>query len=326
VNLPALVAPDSFKGTFSATEVADAVARGLESGGVEAVRLPVADGGEGTMDTLLGALDGERRTATVTGPLGDPVEATFALVEAGDTGVVECAQASGLGLVAESDRDPVAASTYGTGELIAAACEAGATTVLVAVGGSATTDGGEGAVRALADAGLQPRLEVICDVRTPFEHAARVYAPQKGADAEQVRELTRRLERQAQEAPRDPRGRPLTGAAGGLAGGLWAHLGATLVPGATYVLDRIGFDTAMRASAFVVTGEGALDRQTLQGKLVGEVATRSRQAGVRSYAVVGRRELDLFEARILDLERVIEATTAGQIEAAGAELAALVRT
>lgn len=276
------------------------------------------------MDALLNALEGEVRTATVSGPLGDPVEASFALLEGGETAVVECAQASGLGLVPEADRDPVAASTYGTGELIAAACEAGAGTVLVAVGGSATTDGGEGAVRALADAGLRPRLEVICDVRTPFEEAARVFAPQKGADAKQVRELERRLDRVAGEAPKDPRGRPMTGAAGGLSGGLWAHLGATLAPGAPYVLDRIGFDSAMRAAAFVVTGEGKLDRQTLQGKLVGEVATRSRQAGVRSYAVVGRRELELFEARILDLERVIEATTLEEIEAAGAQLAALV--
>jgi glycerate kinase len=324
VNLPALVAPDSFKGTFSAAEVAEAVARGLESGGVDAVRMPVADGGEGTMEALLATLDGEQHAATVTGPLGDPVAAAFALIEDGATAVVESAQASGLGLVPEAGRDPVAASTYGTGELIAAACEAGAATVLVPVGGSATTDGGEGAVRALAEAGLQPALEVICDVRTPFEDAARVFAPQKGAGPEQVRTLTRRLERQAQEAPRDPRGVPMTGAAGGLAGGLWAHLGAKLVRGAPYVLDRLGFDAAMRASAFVVTGEGALDRQTLQGKLVGEVATRSRQAGVRSYAVVGRRDLELFEARILDLERVIEATTAEQIEAAGAELAALV--
>ncbi len=324
MTLPALVAPDSFKGTFAAAEVADAIAAGVESGGLEAVRLPVADGGEGTMDALLNALEGEVRTATVSGPLGDPVEASFALLEGGETAVVECAQASGLGLVPEADRDPVAASTYGTGELIAAACEAGAGTVLVAVGGSATTDGGEGAVRALADAGLRPRLEVICDVRTPFEEAARVFAPQKGADAKQVRELERRLDRVAGEAPKDPRGRPMTGAAGGLSGGLWAHLGATLAPGAPYVLDRIGFDSAMRAAAFVVTGEGKLDRQTLQGKLVGEVATRSRQAGVRSYAVVGRRELELFEARILDLERVIEATTLEEIEAAGAQLAALV--
>jgi glycerate kinase len=288
--------------------------------------MPVADGGEGTMDVVLATLGGERHTATASDPLGRDVEAEFALLPDGATALVECAQASGLGLVAEDERDAVAASTYGTGQLIAAACEAGAETVMVAVGGSATTDGGAGAVAALAEAGLRPRMEVICDVRVPFEDAPRVYAPQKGATPEQVTELEARQQRLAEEAPRDPRGEPMTGAAGGLAGGLWAHLGARLVPGAPYVLDLIGFDTAMRSSAFVVTGEGALDRQTLQGKIAGEVATRSRQAGVRSYAVVGRRDLDLFEARILDLERVIEATTLEEMRGAGRELAALVRS
>jgi len=325
MNLPALVAPDSFKGTFGAAEVARAIARGLRSGdGLEAVELPVADGGEGTMDVLLAALDGEVLTATVSGPLGDPVEASFALLADG-AAVVECAQASGLGLVPEDRRDPIAASTRGTGELIAAACDAGAQSIVVAVGGSATTDGGAGAVSALGDAGLHPRIEVVCDVRTPFEDAPRVFAPQKGATPDQVGELEERLRHLAEQAPKDPRGEPMTGAAGGLAGGLWAHVGAKLVPGAAYVLDRIGFDELMRASAFVVTGEGRLDRQTLQGKLVGEVATRSRQAGVRSYAVAGASDLDLFEARILDLDRVIEASTLEEIEAAGAELAALVR-
>lgn len=323
MNLPALVAPDSFKGTFSAADVAGAAARGLRAGGFKAVELPVADGGEGTMEVLLAAGHAELRTVTVSGPLGDPIEASFALFADGSA-VVECAQASGLGLVAEGRRDPVTASTRGTGELIAAACAAGAGKILVAVGGSATTDGGEGAVRVLEEASVRPRMDVICDVRTPFEDAARVFGPQKGATPEQVEELSDRLQRQAEAAPKDPRGGPMTGAAGGLSGGLWARLGARLVPGAPYVLDRVGFDAAMRACAFVVTGEGRLDRQTLQGKVVGEVATRSRQAGVRSYAVVGSRTLDLFEARILDLERVIEATTLEEIEAAGRELAALV--
>jgi glycerate kinase len=325
MNLPALVAPDSFKGTFGASEVAGAIARGLRSGdGLETIELPVADGGEGTMNVLLAAEQGELRRATVSGPLGDPVEASFALLDGG-TAVVECAQASGLGLVPEHRRDAIAASTRGTGELIAAACATGAEKVLVAVGGSATTDGGDGAVGVLADAGLRPRIEVICDVRTPFEDAPRVFAPQKGATPDQITELEERMRRLAEQAPKDPRGEPMTGAAGGLSGGLWAHLGARLVPGAPYVLDRVGFDALMRASAFVVTGEGRLDRQTLQGKVVGEVATRSRQAGVRSYAVVGSRGLDLFETRILDLDRVIEAGTLEEIELAGRELAALVR-
>jgi len=320
VSLPALVAPDSFKGTFSAAEVAHAIATGLRSGGREATELPVADGGEGTMDVLLALLDGERHTVEVSDPLGRSVEATFALLADG-TGVVECAQASGLGLVAQDERDPIAASTRGTGELIVAACEAGAEVVMVAVGGSATTDGGQGAVDVVAQAGLRPRLEVVCDVRTPFEDAPRVFAPQKGASREQVAELERRQQSLAEAAPKDPRGEPMTGAAGGLSGGLWAHFGARLVPGAPYVLDRLGYDALMRASAFVVTGEGRLDRQTLQGKIVGEVATRARQAGVRCNAIVGSRALSPFEARIIDLETVTEATTVRELEAAGRELA-----
>jgi glycerate kinase len=232
-------------------------------------------------------------------------------------------------LVAEEERDAWSASTAGTGELIAAAIEAGADQVLVAVGGSATTDGGEGAVEALKEAGLDrrrgrggPRLVVLCDVRTPFEDAARVFGPQKGADPDTVKRLTRRLMRQAAAAPRDPRGVPMTGAAGGLAGGLWAHLDAELVPGAPHVLDAIGFDETMRACAFVVTGEGRLDEQTLQGKVVGEVATRARQAGVTCHAIVGRDDLRPFDARVLDLTSVAEAGTPEQLEAAAQQLTA----
>ena len=319
---PTLVAPDSFKGTFSAPQAAAAIAAGLRRGGREAVELPVADGGEGTMDVLARSLKAERHTATVTDPLGRPVEAAFALLPGGATAIVEAAQASGLGLVAEDERDAFAASTRGTGELIAAASQAGAATVLVTVGGSATTDGGAGALAALDEAGAWPRLEVLCDVRTPWERAPSVFAPQKGADAATVQRLERRLDDLAQSAPRDPRGVPMTGAAGGLSGGLWAHRGARLVPGAVYVLDAIGFDERMREAAFVVTGEGGLDRQTLEGKVVGELATRCRQAGVTCHAVVGRNQLEPFETRILDLETVTEATTLAELEAAGAALAA----
>ncbi len=320
MSLPALVAPDSFKGTFSASDVTHAIAEGLRAGGRDAHELPVADGGEGTMDVLLATLAGERHTAEVSDPLGRPVQATFSVLDDG-TAIVECAQASGLGLVAESERDAVAASTRGTGELIVAACEAGAESVMVAVGGSATTDGGQGAVEAIADAGLRPKLEIVCDVRTPFEDAPRVFAPQKGATADQVAQLERRQRQLAAAAPKDPRGVPMTGAAGGLSGGLWAHCEARLVAGAPYVLDRIDYDALRRASAFVVTGEGRLDRQTLRGKIVGEVATRARQAGVRCNAVVGSRDLGAFEARIIDLETVTEATTLAELEAAGRELA-----
>jgi glycerate kinase len=317
-----LVAPDSFKGTLAATEVAAAIARGLRAAGRDAVELPVADGGEGTMDVLVGVLGGELRTAEVTDPLGRPVEASFALLPDGHPAIVETAQASGLWRVEEDQRDAWAASTRGTGELIAAAAEAGAETVIVTVGGSATTDGGAGALAALDDAGVQPALEVLCDVRTPWELAPSVFAPQKGADPKTVARLERRLDELAEAAPRDPRGEPMTGAAGGLSGGLWAHRGAKLRPGAAYVLDAIGFDDLMRAAPFVVTGEGRLDDQTLQGKVVGELATRCRQNGVSCHAVVGRNALDPFQIRMLDLASVTEAGTERDLEEAGRELAA----
>jgi len=319
-ELPALVAPDSFKGTFSAAEVAAAIARGLRSAGHAAEELPVADGGEGTIDALLSTLAGEERAAGVSDPLGRPVEARFALIDGGRTGIVEMARASGLGLVAEQERDAWAASTRGTGELIVAAVEAGAERVIVSVGGSATTDGGAGALEALEEAGVDVEMDVLCDVRTPFEDAARVFGPQKGADAAMVRKLSERLDRLAEGFRRDPRGVPLTGCAGGLSGGLWAQHGARLNDGPAFVLGALGFDERMRAAAFVVTGEGRIDEQTLQGKLVGEVATRCRQTGVPCHGVVGKIELDPFAQRILDFASLSEATTLEELEEAGRQL------
>jgi glycerate kinase len=317
-----LVAPDSFKGTHSAPAVAAAVARGLRAGGREAVELPLGDGGEGTLDALVASLGAELLTATVSDPLGRPVEARFAIADGGRA-IVEMAEASGLRHVAEEERDAWSASTRGTGELIAAACEAGASEVVVCVGGSATTDGGAGAIAALDEAGVAPRFTVACDVRTAWEDAPRVFGPQKGADARTVKRLERRMEKLAAAAPRDPRGVAMTGCAGGLSGALWAWRGAKLVPGAAYVLDAVGFDDEMRAARFVVTGEGKLDEQTLEGKLVAEVATRARQSGVASHAVVGRDALDDFRERILDLGLVIEASSEEELEAAGRELAQL---
>ena len=314
---PALVAPDSFKGTFSAREVAAAVARGLRSAGREAVELPVADGGEGTIDALMATLAGEQRSVEVSDPLGRPIEAAYALIDGGRTAIVEMARASGLGLVAEGERDAWAASTRGTGELIAAAVEAGAERVIVTVGGSATTDGGAGALEALAEAAVSPEMDVLCDVQAPFLDAARVFAPQKGADAALVRRLSERLDEQARSFRRDPRGEPMTGAAGGLAGGLWAEHGARLRDGSAFVLGALGFDERMREAAFVVTGEGRIDEQTLQGKLVGEVATRCRQAGVPCHGLVGKIDLDPFAGRILDFASLTEATTLDELEAAG---------
>jgi glycerate kinase len=324
-----LVAPDSFKGTLSAAEVAGAIARGLARGGVDVDVCPVADGGEGTLEALLPALGGSRLDARASDPLGRPIDTTFGVVQSrrgAVTAVVESAAASGLSLVDESERDAVAASTAGTGELILAAVAAGAREVLVAVGGSATTDGGAGAIRAIrAGGGIgDARLVVLCDVRIPFEDAARVFAPQKGASAEDVRRLTSRLQALARGWDRDPRGVPMTGAAGGLAGGLWAAFGAELVSGAAFVLDAIGFDGQMRAARAVVTGEGRLDAQSLVGKLVSEIATRARQAGVPCHAVVGSRALDSFGARVLDLQSVLEASTVAQLTAAGRHLAKLI--
>jgi glycerate 2-kinase len=319
-ELPALVAPDSFKGTFSAREVAAAIARGLRAAGREAQEMPVADGGEGTIDALLSTLEGELRTARVADPLGRPVDAAFALIEGGRTGIVEMARASGLGLVAEHERDAWAASTRGTGELIVAAVEAGVERVIVTVGGSATTDGGAGALEALEEAGTTVEMDILCDVRTPFESAPRVFGPQKGADAALVRKLEQRLDRLADTFKRDPRGEPMTGCAGGLSGGLWAQHGGRLQDGPAFVLNALGFDESMRASAFVVTGEGRIDEQTLQGKLVGEVATRCRQAGVPCHGIVGRIELDAFSQRILDFASLREATTLEELEEAGRRL------
>jgi glycerate 2-kinase len=317
-----LVVPDSFKGTFRSTEVAAAIGRGLERAGFEPDLAPAADGGDGTMEVLLLTLGGETAAAEVHDPLGRPVTAPFGLLESGEGAIVEMARASGLELVDEAERDAEAASTAGTGELILAAVAAGADVVFVSVGGSATTDGGAGAIEAIERGGglRGAKLVVLCDVRTPFERAAEVYGPQKGADEAAIRRLTQRLHRLARGWPRDPRGAPMTGGAGGLSGGLWAALSAELVPGAAFVLDALGFDGRLRAAGAVVTGEGRLDEQTLQGKVVGEVATRSRQRGMPCHAIVGRGELDRFGRRMLDLDSVTEATTLEAVEEAAVAL------
>ena len=325
-----LVAPDAFKGTLTSTEVAAAVGRGLERAGLETDLCPIADGGEGTLDALLDPLGAEICTAPVEDPLGRTIEAPFGLTPASRraaTAVVEAAAASGFDLVSDSERDPVKASTFGTGQVIAAALEAGARTVIVGAGGTATMDGGSGAIEALRRAGGVPQsahLVVLCDVRTSFEDAARLFGPQKGATPDQVRRLTRRLHAQAQRfGHRDPRGVPMTGAAGGLSGGLWAAFGAELVPGASHVLDAIGFDPRLRRARAVVTGEGRLDQQSLAGKALSEVATRARQSGVPCHAIVGASALDRFGMRVLDLQAVLEAGDAVELAAAGQRLAGL---
>ncbi|HMJ33449.1 MAG TPA: glycerate kinase [Baekduia sp.] len=320
---PVLVAPDSFKGTLRADQVASSIGAGLERAGLTPPDLcPVADGGEGTLAILLTALGGETAGAAATDPLGRSIRGGFALIEDGGTAIVEVAEASGLHLVAPEERDAVAASSRGTGELIVAAAATGAEVILVAAGGSATTDGGAGALEAIdAAGGLQgARLVVLCDVRTPFEQAPARFGPQKGADAKAIKQLERRLQEQAQRLPKDPRGVPMTGAAGGLAGGLWASHGARLEPGAAFVLEALDFDRRMRAARAVVVGEGRLDATTLEGKIAGEIATRARQAGVPCHAIVGTDAIDRFSARILDLQVIQQASTREELEAAGERL------
>ena len=308
----ALAAADSFKGTFRSAEVNAAIAEAFEAAGWTGEALSVADGGEGTMEALVSALGGSYHVAQAADPLGRPVEARWALLGDGRA-VVEVAQASGLWRVAPGERDAWSASTYGTGELIAAAAAARAKSVLIAAGGSATTDGGAGALRALERTGAEPDIDVICDVATAWEDAAAVFGPQKGADPPTVARLERRLDELAERAPRDPRGVPLTGCAGGLSGGLWAFRDARLLPGASFVLDAIGFDARLRDADLVVTGEGRLDRQTLAGKVVAEIARRCRLHDVACCAIVGERDLEDAEVRELGVARTLEASTLAEI-------------
>ena len=272
------------------------------------------------MEILVDALGGETRAAPAHDPLGRRLEARYGLVREGSTAIVEVAAASGLGLVDERERDPERASSAGTGELIAAAIEGGARRILVAAGGSATTDGGRGAIDALQSAGGtgDAELEVLCDTSVPFERAAEVFAPQKGASPEQVDRLTSRLVAEAGALARDPRGRAMTGAAGGLSGGLWATFGAHLVPGAVFVLGVLGFDDRLERADAVITGEGQLDAQSLEGKLVGQLARRCREAGLPLYVITGSNRLDAAEATRRGIASVSEAGTPEAIgDAAG---------
>ena len=316
-----VIAPDSFKGSSAADQVAEALAEGLRRvrPDVEAVLRPVADGGEGTVAAAVRA--GYRpRTATVSGPDGRPVEATFAVD--GTTAVVEMASAAGLGLLEELA--PMTATTRGVGELLLAALDEGARRVVLGLGGSATTDGGAGLLQALGvrlldadgreigpggaglasldriDAGASdPRLhdvsvQVATDVDNPLTGptgAAAVYGPQKGATPADVRELDAGLARFAAVVRRDLgvdlQGRPALGAAGGTAAGIAAVLTSSVTPGAALVCDLVRLDDALAGAALAITGEGALDEQTLHGKAPAEVAARARAAGVPCLAVAG---------------------------------------
>lgn len=323
-----VVAPNAFKGTLTAPQAAAAIARGVREvfPQAEVIEVPVADGGDGTMEAIVTAKHGEYRTAVVEGPLGDPVQAHFGLIDSGRSAVVELATASGLTLIPEDRRDPRRASTYGFGQLLEAARRAGAVGTIAGIGGSATNDGGAGMAQALGyrlldaagrelerggaalarleridPSGFDPAwrtvaVKVACDVTNPLTGpggASAVYGPQKGADAQAVRELDAALGRLAAVIQRDL-GKsvadiPGAGAAGGTGAGLVAFLDASLVPGAPLVVEAAGFDAKLRGADLVITGEGRVDEQTAFGKAPGEVARRAQAAGVPVVLLTGSK-------------------------------------
>lgn len=288
-----VVAPDKFRGTATASELVAAASAQIAAAGATVVGIPLADGGEGTLE----ALGGANRTSTVTGPLGDPVEADWRLARG--TAVIEMARASGLLLAGGRDgNDPLTASTAGTGELIDLAVDRGATRVVVGVGGSATTDGGLGALRAMHPLQRFRGVEIIvaCDVETLFTDAPAVFGPQKGATPAQIKLLEGRLERLAQvyleEHGVDVLAMARSGAAGGLAGGL-AAIGADLVNGFDVVADEADLAEHIEASDLIITGEGKLDDQSFEGKVVGGVAALAAEVDTPVVAIAGMVELSV---------------------------------
>jgi glycerate kinase len=287
-----LAAVDKFRGTASAAQVAAAIGHACWELGVDCVEAPIADGGEGTLD----ALGGPNRTTRVTDPLGRPVEAQWRL--AGDTAVIEMARASGLSLVGGAKKnDVIAASTIGTGQLIDTALNDGAKRIIVCVGGSATVDGGLGAIRAI---GTPARLRgtefiVACDVRALFADAARLFGAQKGATPVQIEFLSNRLE-QLQQSYLYDYGIDVSlliggGAAGGLAGGLSA-LGASLVPGFDVVADEVGLHEQIAQCDLIITGEGYLDNESFDGKVVGGVQQLAQQFNKHVVVICGGADVD----------------------------------
>jgi len=328
-----VVAPDKFRGTLTAEEAARAIADGWRRAfpRAEVEQIPMADGGEGTLDALVAGLGGERFTERVSGPLGDPVLATWACVrgEGGPTGVVEMARASGLALLSPTRRDPLRATTFGTGQLIAVAGAFGLRRLVVCIGGSATNDGGAGMAQAvgvrLLDGsgrdlppggeallrlsridlgGLDPavaamRVVVATDVDNPLtgpNGASAVYGPQKGASPEGVARLDQALGHFAAVIHRDlgidVRDEPGAGAAGGLGAGLIAFLGARVRPGVEVVMETLGLRERMQDADVVVTGEGSFDAQSLRGKTPAGVLRAAEELRVPAIVLCGQRSVD----------------------------------
>src|SRR5256886_4407205 len=315
-----VIAPNAFKGSLSALDAAEAIAEGVRvaASDAELVLVPIADGGDGTVDALVAATHGERRTLRVRGPLGDPVNADYGLIDAGSTAVIEMAKAAGLALVPPAKRDPRITTTFGVGELLQHAYDAGARHFIVGIGGSATNDGGAGMAQALGyhlldehghelpPGGLalkrlvrihvgdvhanwkQADVDVACDVTNPLtgpSGASAIYGPQKGATPAMVAELDAALRHVAEIIRRDlgvdVEALPGAGAAGGLGAGLVAFAGARLRPGAEMVMEALRLDDRIKGPDLVITGEGRLDSQTARfGKGPAAVARHARNAGI----------------------------------------------
>lgn len=359
-----LAAPDKFRGTLTAAQAASAIAAGWrrERPSDEVDEVPMADGGEGTLDALVAALGGELRSVRVSGPLGDPVDASFGMIvtPSGPRAVIELARASGLALVGEARRNPLRASSRGTGELVLAAAREGAGEILVCLGGSASTDGGAGIAAALGvrllDRASRPvpdggrglleldrvdatgleravrriRFVVACDVDDPLtgpRGAARVYGPQKGASPDDVLLLERALAHYAAVIHRDLgidlRALPGGGAAGGSAAGLVAFLGARLRPGVAVVMDALDIRRRIATADVLVTGEGRLDGSSLRGKVISGLLAEAQRAGVPMAVLCGRSEIEMPEARVVSLvNRFGEERAMGDARSALEDLAA----
>lgn len=321
-----VIAPDSFKDSLSAEKVADAIAAGLADvlPHAQLIKCPMADGGEGTVDAIVAAGNGQLRREQVQGPLGEPVYANWGWLPETRTAIIEMAEASGLQLVALEQRDACVSSTYGTGELIKAALEAGAQRIILAIGGSATNDAGAGALQALGlglfDAqdralphgglalaqlaridlqGLDPRLidvrfEIAADVNNPLcgeQGASAIFGPQKGASPAQVQQLDHALghfaDHCAKVLPKDVRDEPGSGAAGGLGFAAKAFFGAQFRAGVDVVAELVNLNEAVQGAALVITGEGRFDAQTLRGKTPFGVARIARSNGVPVVVLAG---------------------------------------
>ena len=326
-----VIAPDSFKESLSALEVAEAIERGFRQifPQVQYVKLPMADGGEGTVDSMVAATGGEIVTVAVTGPLGQPVQAFYGLLGEGETAVIEMAAASGLHLAPKAQRDPRMTTSYGTGELIQAALDRGVKTIILGIGGSATNDGGAGMMQALGArlldenrqalppggaalaqlayidlSGVDPRLQQVsitaaCDVDNPLcgaNGASAVFGPQKGATPEMVTQLDAALRHYGtlleQATGREVINTPGAGAAGGMGAALLGMLNARLRPGIEIVIETLQLEEALRDADLVITGEGRLDSQSIHGKTPIGVARVAKRFGLPVIGIAGSLSKD----------------------------------